>query len=300
MVGLNRRARAARVSVISNTTLVIAKIGVGWLSGSVSVMSEAVHSGLDLIAALIAVAAILVASRPADADHRYGHGKVENLSALAEAVLIVVAAIGIVGEAARKLLAGHALPAVGPAMWVMGGSAVVNLLVSAYLAKVAREEDSAALHADAMHLRTDVWTSVAIFVGLALVKLTGLAWLDPALALVVAGMICKAGWDLSRTALRPLLDEQLPSRDQALIRDVLAGYAQRFVEIHDLRTRQSGRDRYVDFHLVVDGDSPLETVHTLCDEIEQAIKQRLPTCEVLIHPEPVTAPAAPERDTMNV
>ncbi len=283
---VNGKVQAARLSVASNSALVAAKLVIGLGIGSVSVLSEAIHSAIDLVAALIALFSVRVSSRPADQDHRYGHGKIENLSALVEGALILLAAAWIIFEAVRKLSAGHASPEVGLGLWVMGGSAAANWLVSGYLFRVARAEESMALEADAMHLRTDVWTSLAVFGGLVLVKLTGIAWLDPAVAIAVALMICKAGWELCAQALTPLIDGRLPAEEEAEIVGLIERHSGEFVEFHDLRTRRSGAERHVDFHLVVHGRLSLEQVHILCDQIEQAIKDRFPLAHVLIHPEP--------------
>lgn len=283
---MNRKVRAARFSVGSNALLVVGKLGVGITIGSVSVISEAIHSGIDLLAALIALASVRVSSRPADEEHRYGHGKVENLSALVEGALIIVAAGWIIYEALRKLSIGHAAPAVGAGLLVMGASAMLNWFVSGMLFRVAKSEESAALEADAMHLRTDVWTSVGVFGGLLAVRFTGLPWLDPAVALLVAAMIIRAGWQLCVQAFNPLLDRRLSEAEEDEIIALIGQSSDEFVDYHDLRTRQAGSERHVDFHLVVHGHRSLEEVHRVCDQIEREICQRFPTAQVLIHPEP--------------
>ena len=283
---VNRKVQAARFSVASNSLLVVGKLGVGMAIGSVSVISEAIHSGIDLLAALIALVSVRVSSRPADEDHRYGHGKVENLSALVEGVLIIVAAGWIIYEALRKLSGGHAVPNVSAGLWVMGASATLNWFVSGLLFRVAKSEESAALEADAMHLRTDVWTSVGVFGGLLAVRFSGLPWLDPAVALLVAVMIIKAGLELSIQAFKPLLDSPLSEAEEDEIIALIEQSSDEFVDYHDLRTRQAGSERHVDFHLVVHGKRSLEEVHRLCDRIEGAICHRFPTAQVLIHPEP--------------
>jgi cation diffusion facilitator family transporter len=282
----NEKVSAAGLSVISNTVLVLGKVGVGLASGSVSVLSEGIHSAIDLVAALIALFSVQASSRPADEQHAYGHGKIENMSALVEGALVLVAALWIIFEAIYKLRGGHEAPSVTLGLWVMGLSAVVNWLVSAYLLRVAQAAQSMALEADAVHLRSDVWTSVGVFVGLLLVRLTGLAWLDAAVALLVAVMIMKAGWDLCRKALSPLIDARLPHLEEEQIIGLIREHEEDFVEFHDLRTRQAGAERHVDFHLVVHGRRSLAEVHQLCDQIEQAIEDRYPLTHVLIHPEP--------------
>lgn len=284
---MNQKVKAARVSVASNVLLVVLKLAVGAAVGSVSVMSEAIHSAVDLLAAVIALLSVRVSNRPADGDHAYGHGKVENLSALVEGALILVAAGWIIIEAAKKLRSGEGALMLAPGMAVMALSAGVNWLVSAYLFRVAREQESMALAADALHLRTDVWTSLGVLGGLALVQVTGLRWLDPVVAIGVALFIARAGFDMCREALQPLVDARLPVEEEAEIMRLIERYRSWYVDIHDLRTRRSGSVRHVDFHLVVPGDRPLEEVHQLCDLIEGAIHERYPSSHVLIHPEPL-------------
>jgi cation diffusion facilitator family transporter len=278
---------AAGVSVGSNLLLVSGKLVVGLTSGSVSVLSEAVHSAVDLVAALIALFSVQASSVPADDDHQFGHGKIENLSALIEGILVLVAAAYICYEAVRKLQGHRAVPSsVSLALWVMGISALVNILVSKYLLQVAKEEESMALAADAIHLRSDVYTSVGVFVGLLLVKFTGIAWLDPVIAIIVAGMIVRAGWELCISALAPLIDARLPASEEQAIIELIEQYSDEFLEFHGLRTRRAGAERHIDFHLVVHGQMELQAVHALCDEIEAAILAIYPRSYVLIHPEP--------------
>ncbi|HEY3368031.1 MAG TPA: cation diffusion facilitator family transporter [Symbiobacteriaceae bacterium] len=283
---MNAKVYAARFSVGSNLFLVFAKLAIGLLSGSVSVLSEAIHSAIDLVAAIIALFSVRVASQPADEDHHYGHGKVENLSALVEGVLVLVAAGWIVYEALHKLLQPHAAPEVLLGMLVMAISSALNFFVSGYLLRVARKERSMALLADAVHLRTDVWTSLGVFFGLFLVKLTGFPWLDPVVAIAVAVMITKAGLDLCREALHPLVDAKLPEAEEQEIIGVIEQHTGGFAQFHNLRTRQSGSEQHVDFHLTFPGSRTLEEVHKVCDEIEAAVREKFPQAHVLIHPEP--------------
>ncbi|HYF95978.1 MAG TPA: cation diffusion facilitator family transporter [Symbiobacteriaceae bacterium] len=284
---MDQKVLAARISVASNVLLVVVKLVVGAAIGSVSVMSEAIHSAVDLLAAVIALLSVRVSSRPADRNHAYGHGKVENLSALVEGALIVAAAGWIVVEALGKLRSAETAHMLAPGMAVMVLSAGLNWLVSANLFRVARKHDSMALEADALHLRTDVWTSLGVFVGLGLAQVTGFRWLDPVAALAVAALITRAGLQLCAEALRPLVDARLPADEEAEIIGLIERFRARYVEFHDLRTRRSGAVRHVDFHLVVPGDRPLQEVHQVCDQIEEAIRERYPLAHVLIHPEPL-------------
>lgn len=288
-----KKARVALLSIASNTLLTSTKVLVGLLSGSVSILSEGIHSGLDLLAAGIAFFAVKQSAKPADADHTYGHGKIENISGTIEALLILVAVIMIVMEAVKKLilimrgdsgeLSGMAL---GLGLAVMGGSALVNIFVSSRLMKTAQETDSVALEADALHLRTDVYTSSGVFAGLLLIKLTGWYILDPIIALGVALIILKAAYELTGKAFFPLVDVSLPETEQEIISDVLSRYEDKFVEFHNLRTRKAGAERHIDLHLVVAKNLSVEKVHELCDLIENDIGARLKGTQALIHVEP--------------
>jgi len=277
---------AARLSVVSNTLLVVLKLVVGVITGSVSVISEAIHSGLDLVAALIALFSVSQSGRPPDRGHRYGHGKIENISALVEALLIFAAAVWIIVEAARKLVGGVEVESVGLGLAVMALSGTVNYFISEHLFRVGRAADSLALQADALHLRTDVYTSVGVAVGLGAIHFTGLTVLDPIIALGVALLIIKAAWDLTRESFTPLLDASLPEEDEEAIRGIVGSFADQFVEFHKLRTRKAGPERHIDLHLVVHADHTVAEVHELADRIEEAIKERWGRASVLIHMEP--------------
>lgn len=281
------KARAATVSIISNSILIILKLVVGIMMQSVSVISEAVHSGLDLVAAIIAWFSVRESGKPADDEHRFGHGKIENVAGTIEAVLIFGAAIYIIWEAGKKLLTGHVeIESLGAGAIVMGISSLANYLVSRYLLNVAVKTDSVALEADAMHLRTDVYTSLGVLGGLAAIKMTGIAMLDPIIAIVVALMIIKAAWDLTRTAFFHILDVKLPDDEEALIHDVMARYRGSFIEYHKLRTRKSGHTRHIDMHLVVPKQMTVEVGHALSHQISADIEGCLAYSHVLVHIEP--------------
>lgn len=278
---------AARLSVVSNSILVVAKLTIGIISGSVSVLSEAIHSGIDLVAAGIAWYSVRVSGKPADDDHRFGHGKIENVAGTIEAVLIFVAALYIIWEAATKLRSGVVeIDNLGFGAGVMAASSIVNYFVSRHLLNVAVKTDSVALEADAMHLRTDVYTSLGVFGGLAAIKLTGIAMLDPIIAIVVALMILKAAWDLTKTAFFHILDVKLPDDEESKIHVVMERYRGKFIEYHKLRTRKSGHTRHIDMHLVVPKQMTVEVGHTLSHQIISDIEDCLPYSHILVHIEP--------------
>ena len=282
-----QKMSAALLSVASNTVLVVAKLTIGLVSGSVSIISEAVHSSIDLVAAVIAWFSVREAGKPADQEHPYGHGKIENVSGTIEALLIFGAAIYIIWAAVRKLISGSVeIEDLGLGVAIMGASAVVNYLVSRHLLKVAIKSDSTALKADAMHLRTDVYTSVGVLAGLAVIKITGLTILDPLVAIGVALLIIKAAYDLTKNAFSPILDVKLPDAEEAVIHEVLAEHASEFLEYHKLRTRKAGHVRHIDLHLVVPKDMSVETAHNLSDTITAEIDCRLAYSNILVHIDP--------------
>ncbi len=280
------RVKAAWVSVACNGILVLFKLLVGFLIGSVSVIAEAIHSLVDLLASFIALFAVRQASKPADAEHPYGHGKVENVSGTIEALLIFVAAVFIIKESIAKILHGGVLMDTGWGIAVMALSTIVNIIISWYVFKAARQENSIALEADAMHHWTDVWTSVGVMVGLILIHFVNKPIIDPVVAILVAGLIVKAAWDLTRESFSPLLDTSLGKEDLDKVEQVLDLYGHGFTSYHNLRTRQSGRNVYIDLHLVALPNSPIEEIHDLCDLIEARIEELIPYSDVLIHVEP--------------
>jgi len=288
-----RKARVAILSVVSNSVLILFKVAVGILIGSVAVMSEAIHSAVDLVAAVIALFAVRTASQAPDDRHPYGHGKFENISGTVEGLLIFFAAAWIIYSAVRKLMDPGELETPGWGVLVMLVSAIVNIIVSQRLFKVGRQTDSVALQADAWHLRTDVYTSLGVMLGLLVIWVVGkaspstdVAWIDPAVAIAVALMIIKAAWDLTKEAARDLLDVSLPSSDV----DWIPGYVHenwpQVRSFHRLRTRKAGSNRFIEFHLAVDDSMPVGQAHELGDEIVVAIKERLPESRVYIHVEP--------------
>jgi len=288
-----RKARVAWVSVISNTVLVILKLAVGLLIGSVSVLSEAIHSGMDLLAAVIALFAVKAAAKPADKTHPFGHGKVENVSGTVEAILIFLAAGWIVYEAVRKLIHPQALETPGWGVAVMLLSAVVNVVVSQQLFRVGRETNSVALLADAWHLRTDVYTSAGVTGSLAIIWVgesvfagVHFDWLDPVAAVAIALLILRAAYRLTVQSARDLLDVSLPADEQQLIHEHIAGLCPAVRSFHDLRTRRVGNTRFVEFHMLVDARMSVEESHRLTDEIADSIEQHYPNTSVTIHIEP--------------
>jgi len=283
---MNDKVKVASLSIASNTMLTLGKLIVGLSMNSVSVISEAIHSGLDLIAALIAFFAVRLSTKPADEDHNYGHGKYENVASIIEALLIIVAAIMIILNAIPKLKGGGEIHGLGLGAFVMAVSAVINIIVSRKLMKVAKITESPALAADGWHLLTDVYTSLGVLAGLLAIYVTGLTIIDPLIGIGVAILIFKAACDLIRDSMRSILDSCLPKSEEQIIHDVLDQYSNIFVEYHNLRTRRAGSDRYIDLHLIISKDKNINEIHELCYSIEQDILRQLPNVQILIYTEP--------------
>jgi cation diffusion facilitator family transporter len=289
----HRKSRAALISVVSNTALVLMKLAAGLLMGSVSVVSEAAHSAVDLMAAVIALFSVTTSGRPADEGHPFGHGKIENISGTVEALLIFLAAGWIIFEAIEKLRFPKPLEALGWGVIVMLVSAVVNIAVSRMLFRVGKEADSPALQADAWHLRTDVYTSAGVMAGLALIALgnrlfpgSDFNWLDPVTAIAVALLILKTAYDLTLQSARDLMDVPLPAGEKAWIRNLIEEQRPTIRGYHYLRTRKAGHYRFIEFHIQVDSQMTVEASHNLTRKLSDAIKEHFPHTTVTIHIEP--------------
>ena len=291
---MNRKVSVARLSIVSNTLLIVMKVIVGILSGSISILSEAIHSFMDLLAAIIAFFSVRISDTPADERHPYGHGKFENISGVVEAILIFIASGWIILEAVRKILNPHEIEKIGLGIVVMAISAVVNFFVSRKLYKVAKSTDSIALEADALHLKVDVYTSLGVAAGLFLmlvlkyfIKSPLILYLDPLIAIMVALLILRESFILFKKAYAPLLDEALSEEEVERIKVLIGRYCSETVNYHGLRTRKAGNYRYLDFHLNVPSGMSVKEAHDLCDAIEEEIKSILDHAEVTIHVESI-------------
>ncbi|MCX5780444.1 MAG: cation diffusion facilitator family transporter [Firmicutes bacterium] len=282
----SKKVKMASLSVASNTTLIILKVFAGIASGSVSIISEAIHSGMDLIASMIALYSVSVSHHPADEEHPYGHGKIENISGVVEGLLIFIAAFLIIKEAVLKIQHPTELNETWVAIGVMVFSAVVNSIISAMLYRTARAEDSVALEADALHLKTDVYTSLGVAGGLLLIKMTGITILDPIVAILVALLIIKEAWALSSHAFHPLLDASLSPEEKAKTQTVLERYNAEMIDYHKLRNRKSGSVRYIDFHITVPQDLTVGLAHELSRKITVDLEQVLQNTSIIIHIDP--------------
>ncbi len=287
MISGSIKQRTAALSVLSNSSLIVLKVVAGTVTGSVAILTEAIHSSIDLIASIVAFFSVRKADEPADESHRYGHEKIENLSAAIEGVLILIGAAVIAFEAVRHLLGSGHLQTVGFGIAVVGVSMAANVVVSGFLARTARKTGSPALEGDAAHLRTDALTSGGVLLGLVLVKATGQQWLDPAVALVLACVIVWSGVKLIQRSSDVLVDAALPADEVELIRQSVESFAGAgVVGYHELRTRRAGARRYVDLHVQFRSGTSLESAHWTGHEIQDEITARLRNADVLIHLEP--------------
>lgn len=279
-------SKVAFLSVLSNTFVVLLKLIVGIVTGSVAVISEAIHSTLDLVASLIAFFSVRISSRSADKTHPYGHGKVENISGTIETLLIFVAGIWIIYECIHKILnpTDIELPYLGIIVMVVGAG--LNYVVSRKVKKKADELHSVAMKSNALHLLTDVFTSLGVAASLLLVTITGWTILDPIIGIILACYIMREAYKLLKESFPPLLDARLTDQEEIEILRIIEVFKGRFIEIHDFRTRRSGPEEYVDFHLVIPSSMDISTAHKICDEIEHAIKIAFKHAQVLIHVEP--------------
>jgi len=288
-----RKLAAAILSVISNSALIIMKIAAGILSGSVSIISEAIHSFVDLLAAFIALFSVKTSHTPPDSAHPFGHGKIENISGAIEALLIFLAAVWIISEAIDKILYKKPLVSLDLAIVVMMLSALVNWRVAGFLFKVGGETDSIALEADAWHLQTDVYTSLGVMASLAFIRLGNLLfpevylqWLDPVCAIAVALLITHTAYKLTLRSAQDLLDARLPEDEEAWLRRLIAEYQPALHGFHKLRTRKAGNFRFVEFHIKVDPAMSVETSHDITEDLSVHIEERFPGASVTIHTEP--------------
>jgi cation diffusion facilitator family transporter len=293
---IRSKSGAAALSIASNALLIAIKLAAGAITGSIAILTEAAHSLIDLIASVVAFVSVRKADEPADAEHPYGHEKVESLAATIEGLLILVGAGIIVYEAIRRLVVGATVEKLGVGISVMAFSVLANLVVSTVLARQARVHDSPALEGDAAHLRADAMTSLGVLAGLGLAQVTGVDAFDSIAALAVAAAIVLAGLRIIRRSSGVLVDEALPGEEMDEIEAAIAGA--RTPEVagyHKLRARRAGSRRYIDLHVQYRSGTSLERAHELAHLMRSRIEAAVPRAEVLIHVEPETSLRDPDR-----
>ena len=286
MIGNDRKVRVALLSIISNATLIIFKIVAGIISGSVSIISEAIHSSMDLLASIIAFFSVKASSKPADDDHPFGHGKIENISGIIEGVLILIASIIIIIEAIKKIYNPRPIDNELIAVLVMFISGFINFIVSRQLYKVGKEEDSMALKADALHLKTDIYTSIGVGFGILLIKITGIHILDSIVAIVVGLLIIKEAIELTKHAFDELIDKRLSDEEEREIKDIIERFNYEFIDYHKLKTRKSGNINHIDFHITLNASTTVKEAHDIIGNIKKEMNKSLKNSRITIHIDP--------------
>ena len=277
---------AAGLSITSNAVIILLKIVAGILSGSISIISEAIHSFSDFLASVLTFFAVSRSSEPADKEHPFGHGKYEDMSGFIEGGLIILAGLYIIYESVKKLIWGYNLEFNSMlGIYVMAFAVIANFIVSSYLFYVAKKADSVSLYADAEHLRTDIFSSLGVLIALILIKITGIVILDPIIAIIVGIIIIKAGYSISKETLNNLLDGSLPEEDMKKIESILdnnisiKGYK-------DLKTRKVGQCKDIEITIFFEPNLTIAQCHKICDEIEEKIAKSFTNITIIIHPEP--------------
>ena len=256
------------------------------LTGSLSILAQAIDSFLDLFAVAVTFIAIRIATKPADEEHPFGHGKAENIAAIAQAVLIFLAGGAIIYSAVRRIMTGSTLELTEAGIGVMLVSIVVSIFLSKHLLKVSKTADSVALEANARNIAADVYSAAGVLVGLVIIRFTNLVIIDPIIALLVSLVILKSAYEVLRKSFGGLIDVKLPETEVNIIRAAIMEHVGELVDFHALRTRKAGRQRYVDLHLVMPKNISIEKAHQMCDHLEKDIKSKLQHASVVIHVEP--------------
>ena len=277
---------AAGLSITSNAFIIITKLIAGMVSGSISIISEAIHSLSDFLASVLTFFAVPRSAEPADKEHPFGHGKYEDMSGFIEGGLIIFAGCFIIFESANKLIKGYTLQTESMlGIYVMAFAVVANFAISRYLFYVAKKSDSVSLLADAEHLSTDIFSSLGVLVGLVLIKITGIAALDPIAALIVAVIILKTGFTISKETLNNLLDGSLPQDDIKKIETILK--SNKVIKgFKNIKGRKSGQYKDIELTLLFNPDMKISCAHSICDQIESEIKKELGNVSTIIHAEP--------------
>jgi cation diffusion facilitator family transporter len=278
---------AVRLSIIVVVTLIVLKVVVGAVTGSLSILAQAIDSFLDLFAVFVTFLAIRIAVKPADEGHPFGHGKAENVAAIIQAVLIFLAGGSIIYSAVLRIQSKTALELTEAGMGVMLVSIVASIFLSRHLLKVSRSTDSLALQSNAHNIAADVYSAAAVLAGLLAVRLTGISIIDPILAILVALFIFKVAFDVLRNSFQGLVDTKLPADEEDIVKSAIAEhFGGEVVSFHKLRTRKAGSQRYIDLHLIMPKDTSLAEAHRMCDHLEEDVEQRLSNADVTIHVEP--------------
>lgn len=287
MQAVTEKKFAAGLSITSNSIIIILKLIAGTISGSISIISEAIHSLSDFLASVLTFFAVMKSSEPADKTHPFGHGRYEDMSGFIEGGLIIAAAMYIIFESVKKIFLGFSMETESMiGIFVMAISVIANIVVSSYLFHVAKKTESVSLYADAKHLSTDVWTSFGILLGLVAIKITGIHLLDPIIAIAVACIILKAGFSISKTTLNNLLDGSIPDYELEKIKNIINSTDEKILGYKDLRATSSGAERKIEVTILFREDMVLRDCHAICDKLENNIRKSFANSLISIHAEP--------------
>ena len=282
------RSGAAKLALAVVTGLIVLKVAVAAITGSISILAKAADSFFDLFAIVVTFFAVIIAAKPADKEHPFGHGKVEDIAAIVQALLIFIAAGLIIYSAVHRIIVGATVELTEAGMAVMVVSIVVSIFLSRHLLRVSQAVDSMALQANARNIAADVYSAAAVLVGLIIVRFTGLSVLDPVIALLVVLLILKVAYDVLKKSFTGLIDVKLPEAEESIIKLCIVQHGGELVGFHELRTRKAGNQRYIDLHVVMPKNASVEEAHKICDCIEDSINNRLKNANVTIHVEPCT------------
>ncbi len=280
------KENTAKLAIVAVSFLIAMKAVAAIVTGSISIRADAIHSAIDLVGAIVGFIGIKIAGRPPDRKHPFGHGKAENVAGVVIAAMIFISGGIIAYQAVTRLISGAAIELITVGIYVTAAAIVINMAVSWYAMRVARRTESVALEATARDLLADVLSSAAVLVGLILVRITGVALLDPIVALLVALLIFRTAFLAMKQSFGGLIDTRLPRSEERKIIACLGNHSGQIVGFHKIRTRQAGSQRYIDFHLVVPKDISVAKAHTLCDQLEKEIEDSLTAASVTIHIEP--------------
>ena len=282
------KSGAAKLALAVVLGLVVLKVVIAAITGSISILAQTVDSFLDLLAVVITIFSIGIAAKPADKEHPFGHGKIENISAIVQAILIFTAGGLIIYSAVNCIVSGAVIELTEAGIGVMVVSIVVSILLSRHLLKVSRATDSLALEAIAHNIAADVYSAAGVLAGLVVIRFTGLVILDPIIALAVSLIIIKSAYNVIRKSFGGLIDVKLPKKEEAEIKSCLKEHVGQLVGFHELRTRKAGSQRFIELHLVMPKNTSVEEAHRMCDHLEQDLENRLNNTNVTIHIEPCT------------
>ena len=286
----NTSEGVARLSIFAVGILIVIKVVASILTGSLGIRADAIHSIIDLAGAVIGLVGIVIAKKSADEDHNYGHTKAENIAALLIALMIFAAAGSILYEAVIRIIEGGTVTMLAVGIWVTVAAIVINVGIAWLAIHTAKKTNSVALEAQGHHMLADVFSSVAVLVGLLLVTITGLAILDPIAGIIVAVLIGKTAWEVLNKAIGELMDKRLPGHDLNKIQRTVDCFLGEIVGIREMRTRHSAGWRFIDLTLIVPRLAPVTKAHDICDRIEAALQEELPKSRIHIHYEPCDVP----------